>query len=786
MAEEINLNPVMSDVVIKELDRRAAAVASKETAWMYQRYAYINISTTGKTQTALCPKQWSLGSAPAGKHTNLYSTESGVRKMKPTITSVKMVNDGGQSYTDSYIWTIEFAFKVFTIDDLDLAEASFFIVGAEVAFDFGWMGTEIKDGVNNTPSNKPMLANVYNFSFSQTDDGGFNCTVKCMSPEGLWPKESMGDVEKLKDLTDTEEPKFASYLDALKTSLARAFGVDNNATTAESIDAAQNVLEHAEGELTVGGTTFTAQFWSAQIVAKHGWAFMNDTEQYEAYTNLDTLIQYINAKLKYSKSSFRYKIAANEGGKIHPIYELASADPTKIILPGEYSQYTQADSAMDADGKFSLLIAPILFGTIIKAGYDTATGAPDAIRDFDWRASSAIGTVAGTNLIKNILISIDYMNDVYLKLSDASTRKSGGQKAPPNIQDFLQKVFNDIDQMTGGLVSIMTMPENANQDTKSTINPNNPSTIIVANKRKAVDTNVPIKPYEFETLSKRSITKSVSLASDFEAETLMHASKSSLSYGKSNFGALVNLYPECTGVGGTPKEEEVDECSDGEDCSEVEELDKGGEAKTTNSTTGTDNEGDSADLDAPFDVAAAVNQTTDPYIDPNPPIVANTNGGSVYVNEMDGQLQHYEQERVDLQIETAATQAVFGGDGRITYYDCMAAKGKYIKGYSSQMIASTQDLFRSYLAQQVERGDDRLAGSQFTEVVWMLKLSVTIDGIFGIKYLTPITVDRLPKVYRTEKDKAAKAYFSITSIEHSFDGQGGWETALDTVMRIQG
>jgi hypothetical protein len=64
----------------------------------------------------------------------------------------------------------------------------------------------------------------------------------------------------------------------------------------------------------------------------------------------------------------------------------------------------------------------------------------------------------------------------------------------------------------------------------------------------------------------------------------------------------------------------------------------------------------------------------------------------------------------------------------------------------------------------------------------MLKLSVTIDGIFGIKFLSPISVDRLPNRYKNEPNKIA---FSVTSVEHSFDGKGDWETTLGTVMRIR-
>jgi hypothetical protein len=641
---ELNLNPPMPSQIVSELDRRADAVAAKETAWMYKKYAYINISTTGKTQTALCPKQWSIGSAPTGKkHTNLYTSEGGVRKMKPTITSVKMVNEGGQDYTDSYLYEIEFAFKVFSLDDLDKAEESFFTVGAEVAFDFGWIGTSTVGGINQ--SDKAMLANVYNFSFSIEEDGGFNCNVKCMSPNGLWSKESMGGTQKVKDPLDANEEKHASYLDALKKAFATAFGLTDPKAGAQAASGAENELIAKAGNVKVGKFTIQGVFWVAQVVAKH--SFWNDTEDYFSYTNLDTLIKYINAKLRAGNSLFQYKIDTDELGKIHPFYEVGSADPTKIVLPGNYSKY--------GAGKFNW--------STISATYLSTGGSP-------------------VDKIKGILLSIEYMNQVYLDLSTDSTSKKGGKKQPPKIQDFLKKIFNDIEQLTGGLVSIISLPSVTNQGKAETATAGKPSTIIIANKRKTVVAGVTIKPYKFETLSKRSITKSISLDTDFDSDTLMLASKNAIGTGKSNFGALKHLYKNC------------------------DALTKAVDSATT----------DDADVE-------------------------------------------------------------------ITADDLNKAKLSYeTDGYTDQTIASMQDLNRNYLSQRVAADDTRLAGSQFTEMIWMLKLGVTIDGIFGIPFLAPITIDRLPKVYRDND----KAYFSITSVEHSFDGQGGWETTLDTVMRIQG
>ena len=64
---------------------------------------------------------------------------------------------------------------------------------------------------------------------------------------------------------------------------------------------------------------------------------------------------------------------------------------------------------------------------------------------------------------------------------------------------------------------------------------------------------------------------------------------------------------------------------------------------------------------------------------------------------------------------------------------------------------------------------------------FQLKLSVTLDGIDGIKYLSPITADRLPSRF-----KKAGVRFVVLGVEHAFDGQGGWTTSLKTAMTMGG
>lgn len=80
----------------------------------------------------------------------------------------------------------------------------------------------------------------------------------------------------------------------------------------------------------------------------------------------------------------------------------------------------------------------------------------------------------------------------------------------------------------------------------------------------------------------------------------------------------------------------------------------------------------------------------------------------------------------------------------------------------------------SSLAQALAQKDD---GTMVT-IPLQIKLSVKLDGIDGINFLAPITVDRLPKTYKNN------VKFLVTAVEHSFDGDGGWETDIKTAMKV--
>lgn len=96
------------------------------------------------------------------------------------------------------------------------------------------------------------------------------------------------------------------------------------------------------------------------------------------------------------------------------------------------------------------------------------------------------------------------------------------------------------------------------------------------------------------------------------------------------------------------------------------------------------------------------------------------------------------------------------------------------KGFDGTKISSLSEMMKnSILRNPSTKG-------RYSEVIFAYDLSVTIDGIWGIPFMAPISIDRLPSVYKTTDG----IIFSITGVSHSFDGKGDWETSLSTVMRI--
>ena len=70
-------------------------------------------------------------------------------------------------------------------------------------------------------------------------------------------------------------------------------------------------------------------------------------------------------------------------------------------------------------------------------------------------------------------------------------------------------------------------------------------------------------------------------------------------------------------------------------------------------------------------------------------------------------------------------------------------------------------------------------GGSFVTLPFQISLSIKLDGITNIPFLSPITIDRLPVDYKSDSIR-----FLVMGVEQSFDGNGGWETDIKTAMKI--
>ena len=622
--------------VAAELKRRGDALESHGKAWNYDKYAYITIRSTGKSETVIqSVAGFTVGDGAShnqGPHIGLYTSEGGIRKFKPLLKSCKITNEGGGDYTDSYLYNIEFSFTVFTMADLNAAEASVMRVGGEVEVNFGWKG--YASGVNTGT----VTANVFNYDFSMNEDGSFDCNVKAMSAAGLWGGD---DMSATAETDDGGEKKEGNFLYDLECACRTAFGLDSDDGPDSVSDLGDNKLRIEKG--AVDGMPIKGTFGAAELIVEPG--FFNDEETYLFFTTLGTLIRYINKM--GDDSGNKYKISSDSALNTWPqIIEIGSSDPKDCFLPGLQGSYGDP-----SDGSNAANFAK--WGTTLK---NNATA--DDKTDLD-----------------KIAISFEFLTKTYSSMADSS-KSVGGFKNPVKIAEFLKTIFARIDVLTGGLITLAAIPMKAGQP----LQPDNqkpPFDINIVNK-KLVSDGEKIEPQMFETLTKRAITKSVSLSSEFDSDYVLMATKSNIEKGTSNGHYL------------------------------------------TKSNGG--------------------------------PFPDNPDSGTVVAGKKTG--------LVDLPALLKLRNEI--GD----------------TGASPQKLTAYGDACRGWI-QREAKGNDKLKAGRYSEIQYTLNLSLTIDGVWGIKFLSPIKIDRLPDVFADPK-----VMFSVTAVNHSFDGQGGWDTSLETVMRI--
>ena len=646
-------NPAFDAKAKTELDRRSGLVDGKQrsmpNSWKYKKYAYINLELTGKSASNICVEDATLkiGDTHSG---NLYTTDGkeGPRRPNITLQSVNIRNEGGSDYTNAYLYEIEASFKVWSKPQMDNVEKGFFRLGAEMKVSFGWNGST-KAGINTDS----ILASIYNFGFSMDNDGSYTCNVKAMSASGLFGQETMGGDRTTKSLgleeTITGENRpFVNAIEAFILLGRTAFGIPDKKTDTKK-GLTDNQVKYSIAKNSAGLNRY--RFAALELEKPTGGLLSFDwltggNDQTVLYAELGSIIEYLNDKSKESDGLFTLVMGASKrkDSKFAPsekgLRQFGSANPYSTFIPiGQAGVYG-----------------------VEEKGLNFVTSYYEGIK-----RKSEIGS---------IFINTNVLADAYSSLQGSASGKDGA-KAPPKTLDFLAKLFSIIETDFGGVVRLQAHPRVTDPSEVKSVTSTTTTYVDIVN-RALIDTKKVGEvsdPYIFSVLGENSITRNVSLQSDFDTDLMMRASSKSIKEGSSNMRAISGLYPKCT---------------------ELTEAAK---------------------------------------VDPD--------------------------ENTKVTIEMIADSKKSIGDD----------------GYTNEKANTLTSLIQKYVGQN----SHTIKEGAFSEVPMMLKLGVTIDGISGVKYMSPIMIDRMPKAYTGKGID-----FPITSIEHSFDGQGDWSTTYGTMMRLKG
>ena len=415
MAENtIDFNPIFNIDVANELNDRTSAASGVTRDdffryWNYKKYCYVNISIKANVSgTAIVPTTSLVigdNTAPVGKFRtptkgglDMYTDEGGSRKPKPVLTSVKILNQGGQDYTEAAIYEIEASFKVYTLNDLEEVEKTFFIIGAEMVVNFGW-GLHPKDKKGITKDT--ITSNIYNFSFSIENDGSYNCNVKAISAAALFSKSMGGVVTAAPESdADTSVPDTKTdIISQLIREYKNTFGIDDDGDPSDGDAKDGKILKMQSKGVNTNGVKL--DLYTGNIEDGTPWynIFSGDSV-YFSYIRLGSLIEYLN---KYFESeldkSIKFTFAPNAAGGYPNITGFASADPFKFVLDGDMTKYNDDGPKLDWSG-------------ILK--YDPP------------------------NRLENIIISIEMIQKFYNELS---TDNDSSATISPKVTNLLNKIF---------------------------------------------------------------------------------------------------------------------------------------------------------------------------------------------------------------------------------------------------------------------------------------------------------------------------------------------------------
>ena len=496
-------NKAIEGDVLAELQRRERLVAGITRdedfkKWNYKKYCYVSATGTGVNKSkTICAGKMTIGDGSINEQAglDLYEDEGGIRRNLPILKSVDFQSDGGQNIEDATLWTVKVEFDVFTIDQLNRAEAAFMRIQNEVKIDFGWRGE------SSSANSGTLTGTVFNFGFSANQDGSFSCNFDMVGENKLFAGESL---EGVPDVTpedvanDTvEQVALPGLIDSINKRHKKNFAI----ASGEEFTAANA----AAGTITLAPSDSNYALANVPAAATPGLlSFLSsDTEDlFVPYVTLGELVRQTNELMKDADGESAYTIKCDSTTTIgHYAANLFSADPVEILLGGDMANY----------------------GVGTDAGNEMKFG--DTLTEFQ-----------GDNAdLSKIYLAIPLLTRLF---NEAKTEnKKGSTSTAPNTKNYFRKVFEKIEKLTGGLYQLVWY-----QDVEA-----GGDIAYIVNKRPGYGGGNIDGTFPFKVLGETSIIRGMSLNSVMDAEIAMAANSSARSGGTVDIPESMwsSLYSDC-------------------------------------------------------------------------------------------------------------------------------------------------------------------------------------------------------------------------------------------------
>lgn len=688
-------------------------------SWNYENRAYGTLVGSSKCGSMTIEDSYTIS-------TNKPYTKDGSKIVpRPVLNSIKFTNSGGSDITDAALWECTADFTVYSLNDLDRAERVFMLPGeSKIQVNFGWTGR------SGTPNNGKIKGDLANFNFSADLDGSFKVSITfygevARGTSTTTDSSTKTEVGKDKDgnIVASTNGLITGIQQRLSNMYLPTLSDDADENTAVVKDAKSGQFIRSNSWLAANNPTYSnqASFGGfAHLHVEHGfWSFdwMSNQDPVVPMVSLDGLVSVIN---DLENSPIRIQsVAEFDASSIW----IGAGDPARMILDCKNG------------GQF-------LYNKVSDYGVPPPNA---AVGEANYLVSDYGRNIGGVVEVGDVLcISTFYLQSLLEEM--ITTEKSDeNKKIYPSITKFLNRVFADVKQETGGYIDLALFSDpNAGGDAVI----QGTQTYKIINK---VESIVPpskaASPYKFSLIGEDSIVKGMSYSAKMDSELTAIAYSKNTS-GTQNPRGMVDNYFGSLG------------------CASVDDDDTSAPQSA---------------LQAQASAIDAVTLTEDE--------------DTALMNEAKAQQQADERDRAS---RTRFDSFDTGPDNTQRYYERLKKekleekkKAVYIQSrtpkqrladayntmaisYSTENATELKSALRQYFME-----DSASPIVNNTSIRFPIDLSVTLDGIFGVRFYDTFTIDRLPGSIRAN----GNVYFIVGEQEHSFS-DGNWETTITGYMMV--